>query len=108
MGIDKASACRWLEAHNDYAFSLSHAVALGDSPHTNDAPLSCFMDEGMPFVSVCPKDSLVPPHLRRLHIGGCESGTALFIEALHDAIIQGSFTMLADVTGVVDGVRSKT
>jgi hypothetical protein len=64
------------------ALPLKDAVAIGDSPHSNDAPLGQFADDGMPFISVSKDKTTVPDHLLELHVGFEEEGTAVFLQHL--------------------------
>jgi len=81
-GVDKGTPLRWLDADAEFEFSLSSSLAFGDSPHSNDAPLAAFQDQGMPFVSVSAKESTVPPDAAKHHVGGLEHGTAEVVRAI--------------------------
>ena len=93
--LDKGTPLRWLAgvaplpedaAHVSLhgALQFKNAVAMGDSPHSNDGPLGQFAEQGMPFVSVSKDRATVPAHLQALHVGGEEGGTAVFLQQLLD------------------------
>ena len=52
-------------------FSLSAAVAFGDNPLGNDAPLATFTDKGMQFISVASTSHIITP---------CRQPRPLFIQ----------------------------
>lgn len=82
---NKALPVRWLTKHQKLGFSCAAAVAFGDNPAGNDAPLASFMDDGMPFVSVAPGLEHCPAHLQPWHVGGLEEGTALCMALMNEA-----------------------
>ena len=61
---------------------LSSALAFGDNPAGNDAPLTAFVGEGMPFISVSKTLEDTPTHLQIFFVGGQEAGTAECLEVL--------------------------
>ena len=81
--VDKGTAIRYLAANG--TLDLPRALAFGDNPMGNDAPLTQFRDAGMPFLSVASGGpSATPPAARDLHVGGLESGTAACLTVLCD------------------------
>ena len=85
----KALPVKWLAgltADVNPELSLAHAVAFGDNPTGNDQPLTLFVDQGMPFVSVASRAALaqqaLPPALVNLHVGGLEHGSAAVLSRL--------------------------
>jgi len=109
-GVSKATPISWLARHADkFGFDVRHAVAFGDCPHTNDFPLTQLSlqyadvagctggapnggPEGgcgfCPFVSVAEEQNvhLLPEHVRGMHVGGVEHGTARVLRGLLDAV----------------------
>ena len=59
-------------------------VALADSPGGNDAGLTEYHADGMPFVSVCADRKKVPAALHDCHVGGNEVGSGAFLKQLVD------------------------
>ena len=82
-GVDKATPLQWLASHAEYNFSFESAVAFGDSPHSNDMPLSLLPP--MPFVSVAADVSVVPAHVH-FHVGGLEYGTAIILRRMLETV----------------------
>jgi hypothetical protein len=72
--------------HLDFETAL--AVAVGDNPSGNDRALTEV--EGLPFFSVAAEPSATPAHLRALHVGGLERGTALLLDAFCDRLEAGA------------------
>lgn len=87
VDVDKASPLAWMTMVPSYRFSFHNAVAFGDSPRGNDAPLATFSPFGMDFISVAPALDAVPPRLRTLHVGGLEHGTAKVVKAIVDRAV---------------------
>lgn len=71
-GVNKTRPLNYL------AIDPGKSIAVGDSPHENDAPLTRYEVRGfkMPFVSVCGRPEKVPESCRELHIGRNMEGTA--------------------------------
>eukprot|EP00056_Hartaetosiga_gracilis_P014050 m.239584 g.239584 ORF g.239584 m.239584 type:complete len:159 (-) comp13940_c0_seq1:1338-1814(-) len=63
-------------------------VAMGDSPHSNDFPMSQFEEEGIPFVSCSKTFENVPSHLQKHHVGKMEHGTSCFLEGLMEELVE--------------------
>lgn len=84
---DKSLPLKWLSRRqpSDNDFSYRSAVAFGDNPSGNDAPLAKFRRQGMPFLSVAPSLDECPEYLRDTHVGGLEEGTAAAIELMNEA-----------------------
>merc|ERR1712182_71063 len=81
-----------MQQHEVYEFDFVGAVAFGDSPDSNDAPLMNFVEQGMPFVSVAKSVEQVPPEHRHLHVGGLEHGTARGLQNLLDVVTAANST----------------
>lgn len=81
--VDKGTAIRHLAANG--TIDLTCALAIGDNPTGNDAPLTKFREAGMPFLSVASGGpSATPAEIRDLHVGGLELGTAECLAVLCD------------------------
>ena len=81
--VDKSLPMRWMAARpEEFGFRLRNAIAFGDNPTGNDAPLTSFVGEGMPFVSVAPSDAGLVAALLPTHVGGCCDGTAAVVAKL--------------------------
>ena len=78
----KPSEARWQLLTKTLA---SFALAFGDNPSGNDGPLTEFVDQGMSFVSVAPTPEDCPEHLRGMHVGHLEAGTAACLELMNEA-----------------------
>jgi hypothetical protein len=59
----------------------NNSVAFGDNPKGNDAPMTKYVDQGMPFVSVSSYLHETPCNCH--HVGGLEHGTALCLEYMN-------------------------
>eukprot|EP01043_Picozoa_sp_COSAG02_P023711 COSAG02_NODE_1274_length_13507_cov_8.324060_2_plen_318_part_00 len=81
--MNKSVPVRYLERAG--RLDLSSALAFGDNPSGNDAPLTEFGEAGMPFVSVAQTVDECPEHLRDMHVGGLEKGTAACLELMNEA-----------------------
>ena len=77
---DKGMAVRYLVRKG--TLELSSALAFGDNPAGNDAPLTAFVNDGMPFISVSKTLEDTPRHLQNYFVGGQEAGTAECLEIL--------------------------
>lgn len=64
---------------------LPEAIAFGDNPAGNDAPLTKFVARGMPFISVAASLDATPEPLQSMHVGHLEHGTAACIELMNQA-----------------------
>ncbi len=95
--LDKAVPLRFLlgrtplppgekSAYHGVLPAPTRAVALGDSPESNDGPMGGFAADGLEFVSVSADAATVPPELAHNHVGGTEAGTALFLNQLMDLL----------------------
>merc|ERR1712046_489232 len=79
--VDKSLPVRYMLRHAEqFSFDITRAIAFGDNPGGNDKPLTCFEQQGMPFVSVS-GDASEPPtaECRANHVGGYEFGTSVVI-----------------------------
>ena len=81
--MSKGVPVRYLEKAG--RLDLSSALAFGDNPSGNDGPLTEFVEQGMPFVSVAPTLDDCPEHLRGMHVGHLEAGTAACLELMNEA-----------------------
>ena len=87
---DKSLPLKWLARRQPDAaaaaagcsggFRFSTAVAFGDNPSGNDAPLASFIEQGMPFISVAPSidkcqlpthPACPPPPFLAVHVCVC-------------------------------------
>jgi hypothetical protein len=89
-GVDKGVPIDWLsKRRGGFGFDLKNAVAFGDMPMGNDAPLWSFQEQGMPFVSVGDEPA-ASPNSNTGHpyfvVSGFETGTALVLEELADCL----------------------
>jgi len=66
------------------ALARGSAVALADSPAGNDAGLTEYHAEGIPFVSVGGAREKVPAGLGACHVGGHADGAGAFLQQLVD------------------------
>ena len=85
--VNKALPVQFLSRHAErFGFAIDRAVAFGNTPAGNDAPLTGFVESGMAFVSVAGSVTDTPDHLQSHHVGGYEHGTAAMIHELASAI----------------------
>lgn len=77
---DKGMAIKYLVEKG--SLSLNSALAFGDNPSGNDFPLTKFVSEGMPFISVAKTIEDTPEHVQNWFVGGLETGTAKCLEIM--------------------------
>ena len=106
--VNKAIPVKWLM--KDGAIP-KYAVALGDKPAGNDAPLTNI--PGVQFLSVASSLQEVPQQLHHCHVGGHESGCALILEELCNLAeeasgeSQGPIRDAFDVMDFISRVKSR-
>lgn len=84
-GVGKSVPVHWLLQSAAFGgFAPEDAIAFGDMPLGNDAPLASFSSQGMPFVSVGSDAAAEGP--RRFHVGGNERGMAAVLSVLAEAL----------------------
>ena len=84
--VDKALPLQYLADSPAFDFSFDRAVAFGDNPGGNDAPLAS-SHVAMPFFSVSKLQGDTPAPLRTTWVGGHEYGTAAAVELLLEGAV---------------------
>lgn len=107
--VDKSLPVRYMMRHPEkFAnFDIRDAIAFGDNPGGNDEPLTRFVDQGMPFISVAEKDSDTPAHLQANHVGGFEHGTAAVMNALTKSGASSGADVVAVLAEIVPRCRQE-